>query len=63
MCAQHKHDIDGLCDLMIKCCITARLESIPARKSRSRVREVPGWSEQVKPDTGINIAYNICSFK
>ena len=47
VCAQHKHNIDLLYDLLI----TAGLESIPIRRPTSRAREVPGWSAQVKSDS------------
>ena len=45
---KHKHDIDLLCRSIIMSGLNASSECIPI--TRSRTREVTGWTEHVKPE-------------
>ena len=47
-CLDHKHDIDLLCWSIIMSGLNASSECIPI--TRSRTREVTGWTEHVKPE-------------
>ena len=47
-CPEHRNEIDELCHLIIECCISASLESIPL--SRPGGKDIPGWTDQVKPE-------------
>ena len=47
-CLKHRSEIDSLCHFIIDACVTSGLNCIPL--ARSSGRDMPGWTEQVKPE-------------
>ena len=47
-CLKHRNEIDSLCHFIIDACVTSGLNCIPF--ARSSGRDMPGWTEQVKPE-------------